>query len=155
MRISNLPSEQASIYNDVKLGLSMIRVNVAFTALILESLKIERKIMKIGIFWYWNNEVLGISHSFENSDVDSLGIIDSPYTHVDYWAEVQRKYNELRFFEYEEIPRGRVVFNVKTKKLIIYIDSNLLYKSKVEKIYQFFDTTAEQAILKKDPHYKT
>ena len=26
MRISNLPSEQASIYNDVKLGLSMIRV---------------------------------------------------------------------------------------------------------------------------------
>lgn len=33
--------------------------------------------MKIGIFWYWENQVLRISHSFENSDIDSIGIIDS------------------------------------------------------------------------------
>jgi len=111
--------------------------------------------VKIGIFWYWNNQVLGISHSFENTDVDSIGIVDSSYTHVDYWSEIQREYNELRFFEYDEIPRGRTVFNLRTKKVIIYIDSKLLYKSKVEKIYKFFDVTAEQAILKKDPHYRT
>lgn len=111
--------------------------------------------MKIGIFWYWKNQVLGISHTFQDSDADSLGIIDSPYTHVDYWLEIQRKYNELRFLEYEEIPRGRTLFNLKTDTIIIYIDSKLLYKSKVEQIYRFFDVTADQAILKKDPHYKT
>ena len=123
--------------------------------LILENLKIKGKIVKIGIFWYWKNQVLGISHSFENSNVDSIGIIDSIYTHIDYWPKIQSEHQELKILKYEEIPMGRTIFNSRVNKVIIYIDSNLLYKSKVEQIYKFFDVTAEQAILKKDPHYQT
>lgn len=36
--------------------------------------------MKIGIFWYWNNQVIGIAHSFNITKADSIGLIDSPYT---------------------------------------------------------------------------
>ena len=27
--------------------------------------------MKIGIFWYWKDEVLGVAHDFALSDIDS------------------------------------------------------------------------------------
>lgn len=40
--------------------------------------------MKIGIFWYDQNQVVDIAHNFDLSDVDSLGLIDSSYTHVEY-----------------------------------------------------------------------
>lgn len=41
--------------------------------------------MKIGIFWYFENKIIGIVHDLNQSDQDSLGLIDSPYTHVEYW----------------------------------------------------------------------
>ena len=32
--------------------------------------------MKIGIFWYWKDEVLGVAHDFALSDIDSIGLAD-------------------------------------------------------------------------------
>ena len=110
--------------------------------------------MNIGIFWYWNNFVIGISHNSNIEDADSLGLIDSPYTHIEYWHELQKKYPELLHYEYEEIPRGRVIFNTKQGVQIIYLDETLLYKSKVDRIYSFFKTSKENSKLYKDPHYK-
>lgn len=45
--------------------------------------------MKIGIFWYFKNQVIGIAHHFNQSDQDSLGLIDSTYTHVEYWETLK------------------------------------------------------------------
>jgi|GEM_PF-5595148 len=43
--------------------------------------------MKIGIFWYWKDEVLGVAHDFALSDIDSIGLADSNYAHIEYWKE--------------------------------------------------------------------
>ena len=109
--------------------------------------------MKIGIFWYWNNQVIGIAHSF-NITADSIGLIDSPYTHIEYWITLQEKYSELQNYEYEQIPRGRVIFDTNKEKSIIYLDKTLLYKSKINKVYDFFNLNPEQSVLKKDSHYQ-
>lgn len=112
--------------------------------------------MKIGIFWFYKNQVLGISHEFDLNNSDSLGMIDSIYNHVSYWDELQNEFSELRQIEYEDIPRGRVIFDKNKNKLIIYLDKKLLIKSKVSKICDFFDAEYDvNAILRLDSHYKT
>ncbi|MFG4194744.1 hypothetical protein ACF0CA_17945 [Acinetobacter baumannii] len=65
--------------------------------------------MKIGIFWFYKNQVLGISHEFDINSSDSLGMIDSAYNHVSYWDELRNKFSELREIEYDDVPRGRVM----------------------------------------------
>ena len=108
----------------------------------------------IGIFWFYKNKVIGISHSYSLKDADSLGLIDSDFTHVEYWEEIKRIIPELKDKEYEELPRGRVIFNVNRGKTIIYLDKTLLIRNKVNQILEFFSLDFENTILKKDPHYK-
>ncbi len=110
--------------------------------------------MKIGIFWYWKNEVLGIAHDFSASDIDSIGLADSNYAHIEYWKIIQSSNKDLRYIEYEEVPRGRAIFNSKLNKIIIYLDRSLLIRSKIEKISNFFEVAKEQIIIKSDPHYR-
>lgn len=111
--------------------------------------------MKIGIFWYDQNQVMGIAHDFDLSDADSLGLIDSPYTHVEYWEILRCQLDHLNYLEYEEIPRGRVIFNTKLNQIIIYMDAKLFKKSIAQKIAEFFSLNFETVKWKKDPHYYT
>lgn len=112
--------------------------------------------MKIGIFWFYKNQVFGVSHQFDINSSDSLGMIDSPYNHVSYWNELRDKFSELRDIEYDEVPRGRVIFDKNKNILIIYLDKKLLIKSKVSKICDFFDAEYDvNTVLRLDPHYRT
>lgn len=111
--------------------------------------------MKIGIFWFYNQKVIGVAHEFNISEADSIGLVDSTFVHVEYWKILQHELPELCCLEYEDVPRGRAIFDCGKGKLIIYLDQKLLFKSKVEKIYSFFDVPDELVILRKDPHYKT
>ena len=36
----------------------------------------------------------------------------------------------------------------------MYLDKSLLYKSKVKRLYSFFDLDEKKVILRKDPHYR-
>jgi len=112
--------------------------------------------LKIGIFWFYKNQVFGVSHQFDINSSDSLGMIDSPYNHVSYWNELRDKFSELRDIEYDELPRGRVIFDKNKNILIIYLDKKLLIKSKVSKICDFFDAEYDvNTVLRLDPHYRT
>lgn len=111
--------------------------------------------MKIGIFWYYNKQPIGIAHQFSADEQDSLGLVDSPYTHVEYWEVLRQQVRQLRFVEYEKIPRGRVIFNAKTNKAIVYMDSSLFKKTIAKQIALFFDLDFEQVVWKKDTHYRT
>lgn len=111
--------------------------------------------MKIGIFWYDKNQVIGIAHDFDLFDVDSLGLIDSSYTHVEYWEILKYPFDHLKYLEYEQVPRGRVIFNTQINQTIVYMDAKLFKKSIAQKVARFFDLDFEQVKWKKDPHYYT
>jgi len=111
--------------------------------------------MKIGIFWYYQNQTIGIAHDFNQSDQDSLGLTDSAYTHVKYWETLRELIPELKNFEYEEIPRGRIIYNAKTSKFYAYMDAKLLKTNIAKKVADFFELDFDCIIWKKDPHYKT
>ncbi|EMO6102759.1 hypothetical protein ACSRMP_003770 [Acinetobacter baumannii] len=66
------------------------------------------------------------------------------------------KFSELREIEYDDVPRGRVIFDKNKNKLIIYLDKKLLIKGKVSKICDFFDAEYDvNTVLRLDPHYRT
>lgn len=111
--------------------------------------------MKIGIFWYFKNRVIGIAHHFNQSDQDSIGLIDSTYTHVEYWETLKHSFPNLQEFEYEEIPRGRVIYNAKKQKAYVYMDAKLLKTAIAKQVAEFFELDFESVIWMKDPHYKT
>ncbi|MNE34630.1 hypothetical protein D3C80_1283600 [compost metagenome] len=111
--------------------------------------------MKIGIFWHYQNQIIGIAHDFNLSDQDSLGLIDSAYVHIDYREALRNQITELRHIEYEEIPRGRVIYNSLSNKTIVYMDAKLFKKSIPKQIAEFFELNFDDVIWQKDPHYKT
>ena len=109
--------------------------------------------MKIGIFWYYQEAVIGIAHIA--TTVDSLGLADSPYAHVSYWKELQLQIPALLSLEYEEVPRGRVIFDSNKQKLRVFLDVKLLKKDIINKVAAFFDAEFDDLLLRKDPHYRT
>ena len=111
--------------------------------------------MKIGIFWYFQNQVIGVAHHFNPSDQDSLGLIDSAYTHVEYWETLKQSFPNLQEFEYEDIPRGRVIYNVKKQKTYVYMDAKLFKTMIAKQVAEFFELDFDSVIWMKDPHYKT
>lgn len=110
--------------------------------------------MNIGIFWFYKDEVIGIAHEFSLHEADSIGLIDSQYAHMDYWEKLKLQIPGLEHTEYEQLPRGRVIFNTHKGKAIIYLDKTLLQRSKVNQILNFFNLNVENVILRTDPHYK-
>ncbi len=111
--------------------------------------------MKIGIFWCYQNQIVGIAHDFKLSEQDSLGLIDSAYVHVNYWEELRSQIAELRHKEYEEIPRGRVIYNSLGNKTIVYMDAKLFKKRIAQQIAVFFELNFDDVIWKKDLHYQS
>lgn len=81
--------------------------------------------MKIGIFSYFQNQIIGISYDFNQSDHDSLGVIDSSYTHVEYRELLKSKIPELQSLEYDEISLGRVIYNSLSNKIVVYMNTKL------------------------------
>lgn len=111
--------------------------------------------MTIGIFWYHENQIIGIAHEFNLSDQDSLGLIDSPYTHVEYLEILKIQIVQLQTLEYEEIPRGRVIHNSLSNKTIVYMDTKLFKKHIAKQIAVFFQLNFDEVVWKKDPYYKS
>lgn len=105
--------------------------------------------MKIGIFQHFQKQIIGISHNFNQSDQDSLGLIDSTYIHVNYWEELRNPIAELRNLDYEEIPRSRAIYNNLSDKTIIYMDAKLFKKSIAKQIAEFFELNFAEVIWKK------
>lgn len=112
--------------------------------------------MKIGIFWYHNHQVIGIAHEFTKQQTDSLGLIDSAHNHVDFWRELQFRQPELHEMEYEQLPRGRAIFDSQRNLLLIYMDKKLHKHDIALQICQFFAVIdVNQVRFCVDPHYKT
>jgi hypothetical protein len=77
-----------------------------------------------------------------------------PGGHPSYWTELQRAGAVPRDSEYEEHPRGRVVFNRKTGQYSLYLDRCILNKPNlVSRIMSKMHLPAD-TVMATDPHYR-
>ncbi len=85
-------------------------------------------------------------------------MVDSPYDHVDVWetdTDYRRNFPELVQAEYQQIPRGRVLYQTGKGVPVVYLDSTLNTPPVRELIARFFEFPVEQASWQRDAHYTT
>ena len=86
-----------------------------------------------------------------------MGLFDSPVQHVTEWEQRHvylPRFRELIGSEYQEFPRGRVVYSKALNKAIVYMDKSLFSKSNKDKIKANFRLTECRIAWKADPHYR-
>jgi hypothetical protein len=84
-------------------------------------------------------------------------MVDSPFQHITEWESrciYLPDFNELASTEYQEFPRGRVVYSNVTKMATIYMDSSLFSEQYKESIVRYFNLGDCPIMWKKDSHYK-
>lgn len=70
-------------------------------------------------------------------------------------SELKTPFPELFNMEYEQNPRGRLLYSTKQNKHIIYMDKTLFEPNVKQKIAEFCDFSSKHSVWKKDPHYNT
>jgi len=113
---------------------------------------------KVGIFWVYKNRLLGEACELDDGEVSSLGIIDSPISHYDWWEHnpaANKHFPELAHTEYQLIPRGRVVYHQQHSVAVMYADKTLHTEPTKVLIMDFFDLHGTTVAWKTDSHYVT
>jgi hypothetical protein len=112
----------------------------------------------IGVFWVYQHTVFGKRAPIEAGEEAVKGMVDSPYDHVDVWetdTDYRRNFPELVQAEYQQIPRGRVLYQTGKGVPVVYLDTTLNTPPVRELIARFFEFPVEQASWQKDAHYTT
>lgn len=113
---------------------------------------------KIGVFWIHQGVVLGRALLLSGGEEGMPGLLDSPDTHVDLWERQPGLIKlplPLRRSEYFSIPRGRVLWDRKQNRSIVYMDSELFSPDIKMKIMVFFGLEGCEVSWKTDSHYTT
>ena len=113
---------------------------------------------KIGIFWVYENTVIGRARELSDGEENTAGLLDSPDSHIDLWENDPTfiiPFPELRDEEYQNIPRGRVIHSIETHCTIVYMDKSLHTKKIKQIISTFFQLDKSKTSWKMDAHYTT
>lgn len=119
--------------------------------------KVKEFVIYIGIFWFYKNELIARKIAVNELKPDEIGMVDSPFEHITEW-EVRSIYlpdfKELVSTEYQQLPRGRVIYSNQTKKATVYMDGSLFTEKYKAQLINYFKLTTCPVIWRKDSHYK-
>ncbi len=113
---------------------------------------------KIGIFWIYRDTIVGKARNLEECHENISGLLDSPDEHSHLWESIPGftiLFPELSNVEYQEVPRGRVIYSTEKNQTIVYMDKLLHSKEKKRIIIDFFQLQQNSTIWKTDLHYTT
>ena len=121
-----------------------------------EALKRDRLagVGEVGIFWLYDNSVLQQSVPFTQGD-DYGDYVNGKEDHYTFWRSFQRIYPSLQSMEYDEIPRGRVVYSKKDKTFYVYGSKKFMKDTKNKnRVMRDFGLSKKNTIFKSDLHYE-
>jgi hypothetical protein len=119
----------------------------------------------VGPYWLVQDGsgiVLLIAHRCALADAEKYGdFLTSPHGHYDLWEgwRTGRPPDGLaaivREAEYEEWPRGRVVFNFIRGQFVVYGDRQVFEHELQHRVLEYFGISADQVEFSKDGHYQS
>ncbi|ATI80956.1 hypothetical protein [Sphingobium yanoikuyae] len=122
----------------------------------------------VGIFWRVQTSAGPklVSHVVSLTDADEYGdFLTHPTGHYEIWegwqaagaAAIKRMGLpiEIASSDYEEHPRGRVVFARRAERFIIYADRKLQVKAIIDDIKELFAIVDRNCVVRSDSHYIT
>ena len=76
---------------------------------------------RVGIFWFFNRRLIADCSLLGSAEAYGEHLTHAR-SHFDFWNNLQHLGTVPREIEYEEPPRGRVVFNTRTERFTLYAD---------------------------------
>jgi hypothetical protein len=109
---------------------------------------------KIGIFYLINGRI--VSETVTVSTIKPSGSVRAyPRQHYELWSELQKRDPDLCDLDCYALPRGRVLYNEKTKKFEILADRHILEKDGlVTRIVEDFHLEKSRVENRGDEHYR-
>jgi hypothetical protein len=108
----------------------------------------------VGIFWIDRGQLIMAAVPLAEGVDDGL-FINGMDDHDPYWETVQRTHTHLWDFEYDQVPRGRVLFNKAEHRFYIYLDKVLCKATIKHMIMGHFRLPPAMTIFQTDLHYTT
>lgn len=108
----------------------------------------------IGIFWIYQSQIY--LKTIEANRVKPInGFIDSDFAHYQVWDEISSQNKDFYLYEYEDIPRGRVVYDVENTQYIVYANNDIINSDEAKAlIINGFNLKVDSILFKYDEHYK-
>ncbi len=124
----------------------------------IQQKRLDKK--KIGIFWIYEKQVFLEFQIL--GDIKAInGFKDSDLSYYQVWDKVKNQHPKFYLYEYEDIPRGRVVYDIENHIFRIYCNENILQDETSKKLIlekfklmKLFEVSKESIEFKKDEHYK-
>ena len=107
----------------------------------------------IGIFWFDGSTLLACKCTLAEGCVALGHIIDSPLEHWRVWQTLPRR-AALWELDYQELPRGRVLFDKTRNRPLVYLDKSLLMSEYKQQIRNYFELNGKVS-WRLDSHYCT
>lgn len=85
----------------------------------------------IGIFWMVDGMVFGERTTISEASQSVDGLMDSDATHVASWSkhyQFRDRNPELAHYDYQDLPRGRVLYQMNKQRFLVYLDKALMNK---------------------------
>jgi len=108
----------------------------------------------VGIFWIFEKQIF-----FETEKLKDIKAVnsfkDSDLSHYQMWDKIKNQHPKFYLYEYEDIPRGRIIYNIEKNQFIVYCNENILKEKSLQKlILEKFQIFNENVIFKEDEHYR-
>lgn len=108
---------------------------------------------KVGIFWLVDRKLL--IDSTPVAEAESYGDFKiHPRDHCTVWGMLQRTGTVLPEMEYEEAPRGRVMYNTKTRQFTLLADKCILSKKALVRKIRSQMRLPKNTKTSTDEHYR-
>lgn len=113
-----------------------------------------KKLPHIGIFWIYKSQIYLKSIQIDNiKPID--GFIDSDFAHYLVWDKISAQNSDFYLYEYEDIPRGRIVYDVKDRRYIVYSNEDIINSEEARNlIIEAFHLDNDRVLFQYDMHYK-
>lgn len=109
----------------------------------------------VGIFWINSKDEI-FADGLTLKDAEPYGNkMTYPESHYNIWRRKMRhQHPEFKYKEYEEVPRGRIVYSIPNKQYIVYLPTAYLQNKRVhQKVIQQFNLSGEKIRIAADSHY--
>lgn len=109
---------------------------------------------RLGIFWILSDLSMCAFPEALTGDRNGPIAQDSERDHISTWPEVIRRHPAYRDREYEEIPRGRIVYHAKSGQFIAYVCDHYVNNTAIRKsLIKAFSLRGEKIRWTTDEHY--
>ncbi len=109
---------------------------------------------RVGIFWVFKGRVLAVTFALQEGQ-EYGDAINGLTDHVKYWLHFQKLLPALRHLEYQDVPRGRVLFMRLTRKYHVYMDKVLHNLKNKRALLKEFELPKSTTRFLMDAHYTT